>query len=61
MPNPLEILLDPISLWAFALFGALTLVQFLFPAVKLPEVKGWKVRALATYGVYFYLSSSVGV
>jgi sterol desaturase/sphingolipid hydroxylase (fatty acid hydroxylase superfamily) len=57
MPNPLEILVDPISLWAFALFGALTLVQALFPAVKLPEVKGWKVRALATYGVYFYLSS----
>lgn len=57
MPTPLQILLDPISLTALALYGALILLEALFPARPLPKIKGWAPRALAVFVVYFYLSS----
>jgi sterol desaturase/sphingolipid hydroxylase (fatty acid hydroxylase superfamily) len=57
MPTPIEILLDPISLGVLALYGALMLVEAIAPGRKLPWIKGWIPRALASFGVYFYLSS----
>jgi len=57
MPTPLEILLDPVSLTVLALYGALVLLEALFPARKLPHVPGWKIRALAVFTLYFFLSS----
>jgi sterol desaturase/sphingolipid hydroxylase (fatty acid hydroxylase superfamily) len=57
MPTPLEILLDPISMGVLALYGVLMLWEYLAPGRKLPVVKGWVPRALASFGVYFYLSS----
>ena len=57
MPTPLQILLDPVSLTVLGLYGALVLLEALFPARTLPRVKGWKTRALAVFVFYFYLSS----
>ena len=57
MPTPIEILLDPISLAVLALYGALMLIEAIAPGRKLPSIKGWIPRALASFGVYFYLSS----
>jgi sterol desaturase/sphingolipid hydroxylase (fatty acid hydroxylase superfamily) len=57
MPTPIEILMDPISVGVLALYGALMLVEALAPGRKLPTIKGWIPRALASFGVYFYLSS----
>lgn len=57
MPTPLEILLDPVSLVVLAMYGALMLWEALAPARKLPDVRGWRFRGLAAFGVYFYLSS----
>lgn len=57
MPTPLQILLDPISLTVLALYGALILLEALFPARPLPQVKGWKTRALVVFACYFFLSS----
>jgi len=57
MPTPLEILLDPVSLTVLGLYGALILLEALFPARRLPQVKGWRSRALIVFGVYFYASS----
>jgi sterol desaturase/sphingolipid hydroxylase (fatty acid hydroxylase superfamily) len=57
MPTPLEILLDPISLGVLALFGGMMLWEAILPARKLPHVAGWRVRALASFTVYFFLSS----
>ena len=57
MPTPLEILLDPVSLAVLAIYGALVLVEALFPARVLPRVPGWHARALAVFVVYFFLSS----
>lgn len=57
MPTPLQILLDPISLTVLALYGALLLLEALFPARPLPKVSGWKTRAFAVFVFYFFLSS----
>ena len=57
MPTPLEILLDPISLWVLALYAALMLVEVLVPGRDLPRIKGWIPRALGSFVVYFYLST----
>lgn len=57
MPTPLEILLDPISLIALTMYGLLMIWEALFPAKVLPKVKGWKLKGLASFTVYFFLSS----
>ncbi len=57
MPTPLQILLDPVSLTVLGLYGVLILLEALFPARRLPHVKGWKTRALIVFVFYFYLSS----
>src|ERR1700704_4559002 len=57
MPTPLQILLDPISLTVLGLYGVLIVLEALFPARRLPSVKGWKTRALIVFVLYFYGSS----
>jgi len=57
MPTPLEILLDPISLMIVVMYATLMLWEAIAPARKLPIVKGWKVRALTAFVVFFYLST----
>lgn len=57
MPSPIEILLDPISLSIIAMYALLMLVEALFPARKLPTVKYWKLKGIAAFFLYFYLSS----
>jgi len=57
VPTPLQILLDPVSLSVLGLYGALILLEALFPARPLPQVKGWKIRALFVFICYFYASS----
>jgi sterol desaturase/sphingolipid hydroxylase (fatty acid hydroxylase superfamily) len=57
LPNPLELLLDPVSLVVFALYGALLLWEALAPARKLPAIARWRTRAFTSFAVYFLLSS----
>ena len=57
MPNPIEILLDPISLAALALYGLLMLWEAIAPGRQLPAVTGWRARGALSFAVYFYLSS----
>lgn len=57
MPTPLEILLDPVSLYALTIYGVLMLWEAVFPGRELPPVKGWKLRGLTVFFVYFYVSS----
>lgn len=57
MPTPLDILLDPVSLTVLALYGALIVLEALFPAGPLPRVPGWRTRALLVFAFYFFLSS----
>lgn len=57
MPTPLELLIDPITLSMLAMFAALAIAERLFPGRSLPQVPGWRPRALAVFAVYFLLSS----
>jgi sterol desaturase/sphingolipid hydroxylase (fatty acid hydroxylase superfamily) len=57
MPTPIEVLLDPLSLTVLALYAGLMAWESLFPARPLPRVRGWRLRGLASFGLYFYLST----
>jgi sterol desaturase/sphingolipid hydroxylase (fatty acid hydroxylase superfamily) len=57
MPSPLELLLDPASLVVFAMYAGLMLWELLFPARRLPSIRGWHWRGLAAFAVFFFLSS----
>jgi len=57
MPTPIELLLDPVSLTVFAIYGALILWEWLAPARRLPTVRGWPLKGLASFMVFFFLSS----
>ena len=56
-PSPIDLLLDPISLAVFALFGALIVWEAVAPARPLPTVKNWRVRGLLAFAAYFFVSS----
>jgi len=57
MPTPVELLLDPVSLIVFAIFGGLMLWEALAPARRLPTVRGWRAKGIAAFLVFFFLSS----
>lgn len=57
MPSPLDILMDPVSLGVIALYAGMMLWEALVPARPLPRVKGWHIRGLAAFAVYFFVSS----
>lgn len=57
MPTPIELLLDPVSLTVFAMYATLMLWEALAPGRPLPAVRGWRLRALASFAVFFFISS----
>jgi len=57
MPTPLEILIDPLSLGVITIYLCMITVEAIFPGRKLAFIKGWKLRAVISFVVFFYLSS----
>ena len=57
MPTPLEILLDPVSLYILAMYALLMIWEAAFPARKLPVVSFWKLKGIFFFFVFFYLSA----
>ena len=57
MPTPIQVLLDPVSLAILGLFATMIVIEAVFPARKLPAVKGWRFRALLMFTGYFFLSA----
>jgi sterol desaturase/sphingolipid hydroxylase (fatty acid hydroxylase superfamily) len=57
MPTPIEILLDPMSLYILAMYAILIAWEALFPARKLPFVKYWKLKGLLFFFLFFFLST----
>lgn len=57
MPTPIEILMDPLSLTILAMYAGLMLWEAFFPARSLPFVKYWKLKGLASFALFFFLSS----
>lgn len=57
MPNPLDLLLDPVSLTVFAIYGVLIALEAIFPARRLPHSPMWQLRGLLAFCAFFFLSS----
>ena len=57
MPTPLDILLDPVSLGIIGMYLLLMIWETVFPGRVLPAIKFWKLRGIAVFLFYFYLSS----
>ncbi len=58
MPTPLEILFDPVSLIILFFYAAMMIWEAVLPGRQdLPKIKGWIKRGLASFAVFFYLSS----
>ena len=57
LPNPIEILLDPLSLIILGIYLFLMLWEALFPARQLPGVKYWKLRGLTFFTIFFFVAS----
>ena len=57
MPTPLDILLDPVSLYILGMYAILILWEAIFPARQLPEIPYWKIKGLAFFFCFFFLST----
>ncbi|MES9991810.1 MAG: sterol desaturase family protein [Candidatus Thiodiazotropha sp.] len=57
MPNPIELLLDPVSVIIFLLYLGLMLWEALSPARNLTHARWWKTRGITAFMLFFYLSS----
>ncbi len=57
LPTPMDLVIDPISLIVFGMYGALMLWEALFPARALPKMKNWKLRGMISFSIFFFLSS----
>ena len=57
MPNPIQVLMDPVSIVVLVMYGAMILWETLAPARPLPVARAWRTRGLIAFGVFFYLST----
>ncbi|HZH66153.1 MAG TPA: sterol desaturase family protein [Flavisolibacter sp.] len=57
LPTPLDILRDPVSQYLIAIYVLLILWEAIFPARELIAIKYWKVKGIAVFLFYFFLSS----
>jgi sterol desaturase/sphingolipid hydroxylase (fatty acid hydroxylase superfamily) len=57
MPTPLEILLDPVSLYILGMYLILILWEAFFPARQLPVIANWRLKGLFFFFCFFFLSS----
>lgn len=57
LPNPIEVMLDPISLIILGFYLFLILWEAFFPARQLPTVNYWKLRGLTFFTLFFFVAS----
>ncbi len=57
MPTPLQILLDPVSLYILSMYLVLIVWEAIFPARKLPAIRFWRIKGIAAFIFFFYLST----
>ena len=57
MPSPLDILLDPVSLYILGMYLLLTVWEAIFPARQLPPIRFWQLKGILFFFIFFYLSS----
>lgn len=57
LPSPLAILSDPASIIVISIFFTLMVCEEIFPGRPLPTIKNWKAKGIASFIIYFFLSS----
>ncbi|HEY0730836.1 MAG TPA: sterol desaturase family protein [Chitinophagaceae bacterium] len=57
MPNPIDVLLDPISLYIIGMYILLMIWEATFPARTLPQIRFWKLKGIVSFFIFFYLST----
>ena len=57
MPTPLEVLMDPVSLYLLAMYALLMVWEAFFPARRLPFIPFWRVKGILFFIVFFYAST----
>jgi sterol desaturase/sphingolipid hydroxylase (fatty acid hydroxylase superfamily) len=57
MPTPIDLILSPTSLIVLAIYAALMLLEAMAPGRTLPRVGAGRLRGLASFAVFFLLSS----
>ncbi len=57
MPTPIDLLLDPVSIAILTMYAGLMIWEAAAPGKQLPKIKGWIVRGLGAFVVYFYAAS----
>lgn len=57
MPTPLEILLDPVSLYLLGIYLLLILWEAFAPARQLPHIPFWRLKGIVSFFIFFYLST----
>lgn len=57
LPTPLELLLDPLSLYVLAIYALFILWKEIVPARKLPKVKFWRLKGLTFFFLFLFLAS----
>ncbi len=57
LPTPFDLIFDPISYVVFGIYALLMAWEAFFPARPLPKIKFWKLRGMAAFVLFFFLSS----
>lgn len=57
LPTPWQILIDPASIIVISIFLVLVIAEAVIPARKLPPVRFWKLKGIAAFFIYFFVSS----
>ena len=57
LPHPVDILLDPLSLYVLGAYALLIAWEEIFPARKLPKVKYWRIKGLTFFFTFFFVAS----
>lgn len=57
MPTPIEILMDPVSLYLLGMYLLLILWEAIFPARDLPRIAYWRIKGVLSFFFFFYLST----
>lgn len=61
LPTPLDIMLDPLTHYIVLMYAGLIIWEAFFPARKLIDIKYWKIKGIAVFVFYFFLSSYLPV
>ena len=56
LPTPWQLVANPISVSILSMCVAVIIWEALRPARKLPPVRGWKLRGLVSFVVFFFIS-----